>query len=245
MFDELNVSDEKLFWTLVKWIPRAKNEKSNLSAVVDEIEKSTLSMTVNIFKWIPNDTGNNIENIYKLNKHDFYFKMLQKAIKSNYIKTTYMLMTKGMVDPSDDDNWAIRYCSFHNFIEIAKVLLRDKRVDPSATENWSIKWAAIKNHIEITTLLLRDKRVNPCLNNNLIIKTILKYGHVQIAKMLLNHPKVISTFLEDDARSVRDTIEHHKEIFDLLQDYINKKHNDDGNVNELEKKFKRLKNKIF
>ena len=54
-------------------------------------------------------------------------------------KTWYQrLLQDQRVDPSDCNNYAIMYASYHGNLEIVKLLLQDKRVDPSNDNNYAI-----------------------------------------------------------------------------------------------------------
>ncbi len=63
------------------------------------------------------------------------------------------------MDPSDTDNYAIKWASENGYLEIVKLLLQDPRVDPSDTDNYAIKIASFKRHLEVVKLLLQDPRV--------------------------------------------------------------------------------------
>ena len=71
------------------------------------------------------------------------------------------------VDPSAQDNRAIRWASYNGHIEVVKLLLTDKRVDPSADDNIAIRWASENGHTEVVKLLLTDKRVREKLSPEL------------------------------------------------------------------------------
>ena len=59
------------------------------------------------------------------------------------------------IDPSADDNYAIRYASSNGHLEIVKLLLADSRVDPSTDDNFAIRFAPQNGHIEIVKLLMK------------------------------------------------------------------------------------------
>jgi hypothetical protein len=68
------------------------------------------------------------------------------------------------VDPSVDDNSAIRTACFMGHHEIMKLLLTDSRVDPSANENEAIVEVCNSSAYErdiVVQLLLADPRVDP------------------------------------------------------------------------------------
>ncbi|MEK6264093.1 MAG: ankyrin repeat domain-containing protein [Clostridium sp.] len=57
------------------------------------------------------------------------------------------------VDPSDMDNWAIRWASFHGHLETVKFLCSLDCVDPSVDNNWSIIHASENGHLEVVKFL--------------------------------------------------------------------------------------------
>ena len=66
-----------------------------------------------------------------------------------------ILLEDEMVDPSDNDNFAIACASGGELKEVVSLLLEGKRVDPSDNDNYTIE----NGHIEIGKMLLKDKRV--------------------------------------------------------------------------------------
>ena len=94
------------------------------------------------------------------------------------------------VDPSAQDNRAIRWASYNGHIEVVKLLLTDKRVDPSAQDNFAIRWASGNGHTGVVRLLLTDKRVYPSAGDNLAIKWASENGHTEVVKLLLTDKRV-------------------------------------------------------
>lgn len=86
-------------------------------------------------------------------------KFKQVIHKGNLNKVKYYL-TKG-INPSSNDNRAIRIASDKGYLEIVKLLLEDSRVDPSALDNEAIRYASCGGHTEIVKKLLEDPRVDP------------------------------------------------------------------------------------
>ena len=69
----------------------------------------------------------------------------------------------GGLDPSADDNYAIRAASENGHIAVVDRLLQDGRVDPSADDNHAIRMASHCGHIAVVDRLLQDGtgRVDP------------------------------------------------------------------------------------
>ena len=73
---------------------------------------------------------------------------------------TEMLKDKN-VDPSYNNNHAIRGASENGYVELVKLLLSDSRVDPSTVDNWAIQEASRYGYEQVGELLLRDEREDP------------------------------------------------------------------------------------
>ena len=99
-------------------------------------------------------------------KLDGYFAM-KIAIQGNHAKSLAHLIQDGRVDPSAQENFAIREASGLGHIEIVKILLQDPRVDSSAKDNGAFRTAALLAHVEIAKMLMEDSRVDPsvCYND--------------------------------------------------------------------------------
>ena len=66
-----------------------------------------------------------------------------------------MLLEDGRVDPSADDNYAIKGASQNGHVEVVKLLLEDGRADPSANDNYAIRKASKNGHAEVEELLFK------------------------------------------------------------------------------------------
>jgi hypothetical protein len=64
------------------------------------------------------------------------------------------------VDPSADDNEAVRLAAAHGHLAVVERLLQDERVDPSANGNYAVRWAARRGHLAVVERLLEDDRVD-------------------------------------------------------------------------------------
>ncbi len=64
------------------------------------------------------------------------------------------------MNPSAENNDAIRWASKNGHTEVVKLLLADDRVDPSSRDNSAIKLASSNSHSEVVKLLLADGRID-------------------------------------------------------------------------------------
>ena len=99
-----------------------------LQSTIREIETE-----LNPLKWMQFRTFSSM-NIFIQNAFDM--EKLTELLKSvaNDMELLDLLLNAG-VDPSADDNWAIRYASENGHIAVVERLLMDPRVDPSADNN--------------------------------------------------------------------------------------------------------------
>ena len=71
-------------------------------------------------------------------------KTLCYASLNGYLEVVRELLKDSRVDPSADNNYAIRWASRYGHSGVVRELLRDRRVDPSAIPT-SSKWSFISN----------------------------------------------------------------------------------------------------
>ena len=114
-------------------------------------------------------------------------EMVRFLLNSSRIKTSHI---NALVDPSENDNWAIRIASQNGYVEIVRLLLADPRVDPFATNNWAIRYASENGHIEVVRLLLEDSRVDPSDQNNYAIRCASLNRHLGVVRLLLTDYRV-------------------------------------------------------
>lgn len=113
------------------------------------------------------------------------------AIKQNDVALVHHILTsEKTVDPSDNNNFAIRLACKIGRVEIVRLLLADPRVNPADIYNRSIFLASKYGHHEIVSLLLADKRANPAETQNVPLRIACKYEHVHVVGLLLADDRV-------------------------------------------------------
>ncbi len=101
-----------------------------------------------------------------------------------------LLLADPRVDPSTQDNEAIRWASKKGHLDVVQLLLADPRVDPSVQDNYAIQWASECGHDAIVRLLLADPRVDPSARDNFAICVASGQGHDAVVQLLLGDPRV-------------------------------------------------------
>ena len=126
-------------------------------------------------------------------------KDLIKACREGDIPSIQTLLADPRVDPSDQDNSAIRWASLNGRLEVVRLLLADPRVDPSALGNEAIKWACKEGNIPIVQALLSDPRVDPSDQDNQAVVWASGDGDVGVVRLLLVDPRVDPSDLDNAA----------------------------------------------
>ena len=117
------------------------------------------------------------DHYYYVLKNNLYnvfdgFNMLKDYVLSSYYldyekpEDFLELLKTSKLDPSFDDNRAIKWACKGGHVEILKHLLSDSRVDPCVSTSYS--------------------------NQNELLLIASYHGHKEVIKLLLNHPKVRS-----------------------------------------------------
>ncbi|MDF2578102.1 MAG: Ankyrin repeat protein [Chlamydiales bacterium] len=144
-----------------------------------------------------NDSHLAISNIFRslLDKIGFKFepRFAQQCFNLSVDKFQFKLAQKlyqdYQIDPTGDDNKAIRFAAANGHIEWVDTLLKDERVDPTAYNHFCINEASKHGRLENVKRLLQDSRVDPSANDNQAVKQALQNGHYQIAKLLMQDPR--------------------------------------------------------
>ena len=109
-------------------------------------------------------------------------KSFLDAIENNNLEVIKELLKR--VEPSAENNEAIRWVSGNGHLKVVKELLKDKRVDPSADNNYAIREASYNGHLEVVKELLKDPRVDWRKMSNKMKTSILKEERNLLKKTL-------------------------------------------------------------
>ena len=126
------------------------------------------------------------------------------------------------VDPSIDDNYLIKIASLNGHLKVIEVLLNDQRVNPSD----SLSLATQNNHLDVVDRILIDDRVNPATDNNHAVRAASYLGHLNILNRLLEDPQTNPSDLNNNALEAAIAEGHLKIVNRLLKD---KRVNPNGN----------------
>jgi hypothetical protein len=155
--------------------------------------------------------------------------IIYKAVEYGHLAVVEILLQEDQglshgrlrVDPSSEDNKAIKIASQNNNLEIVDRLLQDQRVDPSSEDNYLIQAASSNGHLKMVNRLLKDQRVDPSANSNWAIQAASSIGHLKMVNRLLEDDRVDPSVKGDDGRdAIKLATELQQEhiIYRLLQD---------------------------
>ncbi len=136
---------------------------------------------------------------------DFHGDRNNRCLDNDFNKVFHLLLQDNRVDPSAEDNFAIRDTSTNGKTELVKLLLQDNRVDPSARKNEAIINACMYGEIEVIKLLLQDKRADPSDCDNKAIKRASKKGEIEVVALLLKDKRVDPS--ADDNKAIQNACE--------------------------------------
>ena len=139
-------------------------------------EKTLLDLIKSLQTDISNETEKTLNGIFK--------ELIEANIHSEVVK---LLLANDKVDPSADNNWAIRLASNNGHLEVVKLLLANDKVDPSADNNWAIRLASNNGHLEVVKLLIPRVDMSKITNTKIL----------DIAKELTPFSPLCDQFLVD------------------------------------------------
>jgi ankyrin repeat protein len=159
-----------------------------------------------------------INILEKKNKHYTLLSAFEYSCCFGYLEIVELLLNDSRVDPSDDNNQAIRKACCFGHYKIVELLLNDSRVDPSANYNEAIRKACCYGYFEIVKILLNDSRVDPSDDDNQAIRKACCYGDYEIVKLLLNDSRVDPSANYNEAIRKACCYGHYKIVELLLND---------------------------
>src|SRR5690242_3602714 len=105
---------------------------------------------------------------------NLFYKQLSAVLQQSLYLYTVLIFRYSIVstilkdkrvDPSADDNYALRIACQEGFHKIVKLLLRHPNVDPTVRGNICINFASANGHWKVVRLLMQDKRSDPTAQN--------------------------------------------------------------------------------
>lgn len=124
-----------------------------------------------------------------------------KPVESNSDENTLdgRPSTRSVIDPGDNEDFAIRWAASKGYSEIVSLLLFHPLVNPTSMNQLALTWAARNGHLQTILLLLKHPRVEAHQAGNFAIRRASQCGHVDVVKQLLSYPQVDPTAYNNDA----------------------------------------------
>ncbi|KAI8908459.1 hypothetical protein EDD86DRAFT_207742 [Gorgonomyces haynaldii] len=97
------------------------------------------------------------------------YRPLAYASWHGYKQIVELLLLDSDVDPSEDDNEAMRFALANNQVDVCEILYDTTRVDPALDRNLFFCLACKEGRFELVQRLLKDKRVCPHDQNNMAL----------------------------------------------------------------------------
>jgi hypothetical protein len=116
--------------------------------------------------------------------------ILAAASRNGRTAIVQLLLADSRVDPSVDEDDAIKLASARGHDSVVKLLLADPRVDPAADSSEAIRNASFNGHASVVELLLADPRVDPAADSNMAMRYAIFKDHSSVVKLLLADPRV-------------------------------------------------------
>lgn len=112
--------------------------------------------------------------------------VIQFASRGGHVDIVKFLLTYPYIDPTAQDNSAIRLAAEHGRAEVVRLLLQDERVDPTD----ALQYAVRQGHAAVVELLLRDNRVDPSIGNNKAFHEACERNYDKVVKLLLQDGRI-------------------------------------------------------
>lgn len=106
-------------------------------------------------------------SVFCIRKEKKKQKTENKDKDKNKNKNKKLFLILPRVDPTVEENCAIRKAAEYGDTDLVRILLKDPRVDPSAQNNYAIRMTST---FQVVKILLSDPRVDPTTQDNAPIR---------------------------------------------------------------------------
>jgi ankyrin repeat protein len=126
-----------------------------------------------------------------------YPEIFNWAVRFNHTEIIEFLLTKKDINPSVDQNYALRTAAEFGHSNLVSLFLNNELVNIYGLTDRSIVVAAKNNHIKVVEILLNDKRINPMYDFNSAICIAFKLNNFKIIEILWNDKRVKNSLQKD------------------------------------------------
>ena len=169
-----------------------------------------------IFSGISNDRTQEIEQLSNALRALDKMELFLNAIRMNNVEAVNRLLhDHRFLNPSVDDNEAIKLAAELGSVQIVDLLMNDPRVDPAVDGDTPLVIALVKNHPGVVMRLIQDPRVNTAVENNALIHWAAAHNHIKVVERLIHDPRVDLTSGNNTALCTA-ALRGHLEVVNLL-----------------------------
>lgn len=111
--------------------------------------------------------------------------IFDECIANSYIRVLEKIIASKLIDPSMNDNYALRQAMNNSNYNIITVLLKDERVDQFIDGNQLFHKACNENKIDLVKLLLANEKFIPLNNANNTLYVVAINNNIEIMKLIL------------------------------------------------------------
>jgi ankyrin repeat protein len=115
-------------------------------------------------------------------RYDYNTYLIVWAAQKGYTEIVKLLLADPRVDPTINNNNAVRFASEESHVEIVKLLLNDPRVDHTAV--------SFMGNLEMVKFLLENTSIDPSINDNAALTNAVYKNKTEIVRLLINDPRV-------------------------------------------------------
>lgn len=130
-----------------------------------------------------------VKRSYGYGLYEYAPNAINHAAGLCHVKAFKALLEVG-IDPTTDNNYALRHASKNGCIDIVQLLVKDPRVNLNDENGSPLLHAVANGHIRIVKLLLEEEHTDPTLGYLRSLKAAYHFGHSDILEMLIQDSRI-------------------------------------------------------
>jgi hypothetical protein len=110
--------------------------------------------------------------IYHLDKYGKDYDSFLKATKNGHLEVVKYLISFPGINPSADDNFAIKLASINGHLSVVKYLIglsEEYKIDPAADDNYAVIKASERGHLDVVKYLMSLPKNMVSIHQEIII----------------------------------------------------------------------------
>ena len=173
----------KLVYLLINFVWAGSQFPASSEAILTTFNKKIASGDINGLHSLIEKNSEYIEgSLTKSFRDDGLFL----AVENKHASVVELLLKKGNIDASANNNKAVILAAENGDIDTLKLLLARTEVDPGALENRALEGAAKNGYTEAVRLLLGNQKVDPTLGGTLAVLKASANNHGDVIKLFMD-----------------------------------------------------------